>query len=196
MSLVVAYVDSRSAAIGGDRRSITFAGSSARLEEELYSGSIVTDEDLLRRASELGTVVLVSDGRDKVWKDGDLLVGEVTELSIESQRRRRVYATPGGYLLVDIDGKDVAIRNRGKSALIVLGNRFTRSLAAERLRGARASRRLIGEILALASLRTASVSPDYRTFHTETRSPDPEGLLSGALRRDCKDNGWKVCGLE
>ena len=196
MSLIIAYVDSRSAIIGGDRRSIIFTGKSLELEDELYSGSITKDEDLLRRASELGAFIKISDGRDKVWREGDVLIGEVSEISIESQRRRRIYATPGEYILVDIDCNDVAIRNRGKSGLIILGNKFAKSFAADNLKAARIDRSLFDKIFTDVAKKTASVSPGHSIFHTETRISDPNTLILNSLQKNCKDNGWKICGLE
>ena len=65
MSLVIALAGSREAVIGGDRRCITFLGSCTQLEEELYSGRIRNDEELLARARELGATLQVSDGRDE-----------------------------------------------------------------------------------------------------------------------------------
>jgi len=47
-----------------------FAGDCRALEAELYSGKIRTDEDLRRRASDLGARVGISDSRDKVWRRG------------------------------------------------------------------------------------------------------------------------------
>ena len=57
MSLVVALAGSNEAVIGGDRRSISFLGSFPVLEEELYSGRIKNDQELLTRARELGATL-------------------------------------------------------------------------------------------------------------------------------------------
>lgn len=77
MSLVVALAKSKEAVIGGDRRSITFLGSCPELEQDLYSGLIKDDEALLARAKEAGATLQVADGRDKVWRRGDILVGRL-----------------------------------------------------------------------------------------------------------------------
>ena len=55
MSLVIALAGSREAVIGGDRRSIAFLGSCPRLEEELYSGQIKNDQELMARARGAGS---------------------------------------------------------------------------------------------------------------------------------------------
>jgi hypothetical protein len=199
LSLVVAFAGKKRAMIGGDQRSIAFFGGAERLEEELYSGRIRTDEELIRRAEELGSVIHIADGREKVWKrrDGEVLVGEVTELSVESQRRRRVYLVPGGYILVEISGKRAEVSKRGKSTLVILGNRFTREFAYQRL-GA------VGKAPDLSSLKslfeearraTASVSPDFTLLSSDKIHSNPEAVLLQALREDCEERGWELFGL-
>jgi len=117
--------------VGGDRRAITFLGSCPSLEEELYSGQIRNDQELLARAGELGASLQVSDGREKVWRSEDVLVGEVTEISAHFERRRRIYLVPGAHLIVDVTGGEARITGKGKVGCIVLGNRFTQKLASE-----------------------------------------------------------------
>jgi hypothetical protein len=199
LSLVVAFAGKKMAMIGGDKRSIAFFGEAEALEEELYSGKIRTDEELLKRAEELGSVIQIADGREKVWKrdDGEVLVGEVTELSVESQRRRRVYLVPEGYILVEISGKRAEVSKRGKSTLIILGNRFTREFAYQRL-GA------VGKAPDLSSLKslfeearraTASVSPDFTILSSDKIHSNPEAVLLAALREDCEERGWELFDL-
>ncbi len=199
MSLVVAFAGKKRAILGGDKRSIAFFGRAEALEEELYSGRIRTDEELRRRAEELGSNIRISDGREKVWKwgDGGVLVGEVTELSVESQRRRRIYLVPGGYLLVEIAGKKAEVSKRGKSTLIILGNRFTREFAYQRL-GASGKPPELSSMRSLfeeAMEATASVSPDYTLLTSDEVNPNPEAVLLRALREDCEEGGWELTGL-
>ena len=130
MSLVVALAGSREAVIGGDRRSISFLGSSERLEEELYSGEIRNDRELIARAKELNASLQVSDGREKVWRRGDLLVGEVTEISAQLERRRRIYLAPRGSLVVDITDSEAKITSTGEDWL----HRFRKPIYAEACR--------------------------------------------------------------
>jgi len=199
LSLVVAFAGKKRAILGGDKRSIAFFGRAEALEEELYSGRIRTDEELRRRAEELGSNIRISDGREKVWKwgDGGVLVGEVTELSVESQRRRRIYLVPGGYLLVEIAGKKAEVSKRGKSTLIILGNRFTREFAYQRL-GASGKPPELSSMRSLfeeAMEATASVSPDYTLLTSDEVNPNPEAVLLRALREDCEEGGWELTGL-
>jgi hypothetical protein len=196
MSLVVAYSGKKRAMIAGDKRRIAFFGEAGALEEELYGGRIRTGEDLHRRAEELGSVVEIADGHEKVWKRGDLLAGEVTEISIERQRRRRVYAVPGGYILVEIDGKRAEISKRGTSTLIILGNRFTRDLAYKRLgSGKPPDESSMRSLFEEAGRATASVSPDFTILTSDGEKPDPQAALLRALKEDCQEGGWDLCGL-
>jgi hypothetical protein len=199
LSLVVGFSGKKKAMMGGDRRSIAFFGGAEALEEELYSGKIRTDEDLKKRAEELGSVIQIADGREKVWKrgDGEVLVGEVTELSVESQRRRRVYLVPGGYILVEISGSRAEMSKRGKSTLIIFGNRFTREFAYQRLGAAGKPPDLstIKSLFEEARRATATVSPDYTIFSSERVHSNPEAVLLRALREDCEERGWELFGL-
>ena len=108
MSLVIALAASREAVIGADRRVITFLAPCLKLEEELYCGQIENDQELLDRARNWGASLQVSDDREKVWRRGDLLIGEVTEISTKLCRRRRIYLAPGASLQVDITSEECA----------------------------------------------------------------------------------------
>lgn len=163
MSLVIAVAASKQAVVGADRRAISFLGACPALEEELYSGRIRDDQVLLARAKELGVVLQISDGREKVWIQegvafmgerryaGGILVGEVTEISARLSRRRRIYLVPGASLQVDITSRcpseqtepvddiikaevgEARIREWGGMGCIVFGNRFTQKLAFEEI---------------------------------------------------------------
>lgn len=195
MSLVVALAKKKEAVIGGDRRSITFLGSCPELEEELYSGLISDDEALLARAKEIGATLQVTDGRDKVWRRGDILVGEVTEITPQLERRRRIYLVPGGQLQVDISGNEARIRDQGRSGCIIYGNRFTQQIAVSIVVQAdgRVDEALIREIFQEAGKKTASVSQEHVILRSEKGFSDPRIALEKALEEDCQENGWKLC---
>jgi len=198
LSLVIALAGSREAVVGGDRRSIAILGSCPKLEEELYSGRIRNDQELVARARELGASCQVSDGREKVWRSKDVLVGEVTEISLHFERRRRIYLVPGAHLIVDVTGGEARITGQGKVGCIVLGNRFTQKLASEgvgRARG-RVNEQLIKTILAAAGERTASVSREHTVLKCIVTQPDPQAALLRVLKEDCKKSGWRLCGLQ
>jgi len=205
MSLVIALAASREAVIGADRRAIAFLGPCPELEEELYSGQIKNDRELADRARELGASLQVSDGREKVWRRGDLLVGEVTEISARLSRRRRIYLVPGASLQVDIiSGEETGKEGAGGEARIrawdgvgctVFGNRFTQKLAYEEVgrAGGRVSEALIKSILEKAGNETASVSRENTVLRSDSRQSDPKAALLVALEEDCKESSWRLC---
>lgn len=204
MSLVIALATGKEALMAGDRRSIAFLGSCPGLEEELYSGDIRDEGELLARAKGLGATLQVSDGRQKVWRKGDLLVGEVTEISRCRDRRRRVYVAPGAYLLVDIDEGRAEIIGKGLSGLVILGNRVAQSLSKERVQeaGGRVDEELIRAIFEDACSRTPSVSRNYDLLSIKARPQDPQSLqdpqsaLAAALEEDARKSGWKLCARQ
>ncbi len=139
---------------------------------------------LQARAGELGATLQVSDGKEKVWRRGDLLVGEVTELSSRLERRRRIYLAPGASLEVDITDREARIRARGGVGCVVFGNRFTQELAGSSVAGAggRVNEGLIESIFALAGERTASVSREHTILKSDKKPSDPRAALQKALR--------------
>ena len=216
MSLVIALASGKVALMAGDRRSITFLGSCQQLEEELYSGEIRDEEELLARAKALKATLQVSDGRQKVWRKGDLLVGEVTEISRCRQRRRRVYVAPGAYLLVDVEGERAEIIGKGLSGLVILGNRFAQSISRDKVREAkgRVDEKLLRAIFEEAGQRTPSVSLEYDLLSTKAKPQDPQSRkdlqslkdplslrdtqssLLQALEEDARKSGWKRCARQ
>ena len=200
MSLVIALSASRKAVIGADRRAISFLGSCPQLEEELYSGRIKDDRELEARAKETGVVIQISDGREKVWRRGDILVGEVTEISAQLSRRRRIYVAAAASLQVDItsgNGSDgtVKIRAWGGVGCIIFGNRFTQKMAADEvaLAGGRVNEALIEAILSKAGERTASVSREHTVLSSDASLSDAKAVIFRALIEDCRESGWRLC---
>jgi len=199
LSLVIALVLSRQAVIGADRRSISFLGPCQALEEELYSGKIEDDGRLKSRAKDLRASIQVSDGREKVWRRAEILVGEVTEISPSHSRRRRIYLLPAASLQVEIeeaDGSGVArIRARGGVGCTVYGNRFTQNLASQEIAraGGRVNEELIRAILQKAGRETASVSRDSTVLRSDFRADSARDVLTEALIEDCRESGWRLC---
>ena len=208
MSLVIALAVSGQALIAADRRAIVFLGSCRELEEELYSGQIKSDMELEARADALGAALHISDNREKIWRRGDVLVGEVTELSALLQRRRRIYLAPGASLQVEIrsgEGAGLGPEARDGEARItawggvgctIFGNRFTQKLAAEEIAiaGAKVDRSLIERIFQKAGERTASVSRQHIILSSSLIKADARADLMAALQEDCKESGWRLCG--
>jgi hypothetical protein len=198
MSLIIAIIKSREAIIGGDTRSITFIGDCSKIEQELYSGRLKTDEDLQERARELKASLQVADDREKVWRRGDVLVGEVTEISPNFSQRRRLYIVPGAYIMADVAGDEVRLKDHGKDGCIILGNRFAQELAGQRIRSAKGliDSEFVESILAEVSSRTPSVSKQHSILTTEVRYADPMSTVSSALCDDAMMSGWRPCGLQ
>ncbi len=198
MSLIIALSGSKKAIIGGDKRSMTFLGSCADLEHELYSGDIQTDQDLLKRARELGTSLQVADGREKVWRQGDILVGEVTEISPTAERRRRIYLMPGAYIMADIAGQEAKAIGQGKVACMILGNKISQQLVSQEIKNmqGRMDEQSIDDILAKVSLRTPSVSQEHLILTTDVVHLDPSAAVLDALLEDCQKSGWRLCGQQ
>ncbi len=215
MSLIIALALSREAVIGADRRAIVFFSSCSALEEELYSGQIEDDSKLECRAKELRVALQISDGKEKVWRRGDILVGEVTEISARRSRRRRIYLLPGASLQADItcesgkygqDGCDKAddgiarkgearISARGRVGCTIFGNRFTQEMASQEIAraGGRVTESLIRTILEKAGRETASVSREHTVLRSDFKDADASLALFKALEEDCKENGWRLC---
>jgi hypothetical protein len=208
--LVIALASRKEALVAGDRRSITFLRSCQQLEEELYSGEIRDEEELLARAKTLKATLQISDGRQKVWRKGDLLAGEVTEISPSEERRRRVYVAPGAYLLVEIACGRAEITRKSSSGLVILGNRFTQSLSKKRVQEAsgRIDERLLRAIFEEAGLSTPSVSREFDLLSIKAKSQgvqaqqspqlprDPQILLAAALEDDARKSGWELCARQ
>jgi len=132
MSLVIAYIGSGDAAMAGDLREIAFGGDPeavAVLEQELYRGTITTDEALQRRAGALGVTLRIRDDRVKVRDRGGILVGEVGEREPGIERSRRLYASAGRYLLADLEGGQVTRRSSGGAgSFVVLGSEVVKGV--------------------------------------------------------------------
>lgn len=156
----------------------------------------------MARAKELCSSLQVSDGREKVWRHekGDVLVGEVTEISLDKDRRRRIYLAPRAYLMAEVAGGEARITERGKSGCIILGNRLTQRLASETIQkaGGKMNEEVMKSIFADAGSKTASVSKEYTVLRTkaearEARLTDSAAALLDAFKEDCKKSGWKLC---
>ena len=176
MSLVVAYTGSRGAIIAGDMREIRFGGDDAAiaaLEEELYSGKIRNDDQLRRRAEDLGVTILVRDDKEKVREREGILTGEVTESEHGLLRTRRLYVSAGHYAIADIEGSRFEMKGRGDtSTFVVLGNELTKQIAYAAIQQywkngtLEDAARVIVRAMEEASARTASVSRRYLLLQT------------------------------
>jgi hypothetical protein len=189
MTLVIAFIGNQGAVMAGDMREIAFGGDDARIEElerELYSGAITTDDDLRRRAGEIGVEIRVRDDKAKVSQQGGVLIGEVTETDGEKVAKKRLYATRGSYAIAEIIDSRQRVMQRGRASnFVVLGNDITKQIANQCIRGAweggtlQDAIRIIMLIMQAAAGMTASVSRTFVLVHT-----DLAANLADAVHKD------------
>jgi hypothetical protein len=142
----------------------------------LYNGLIVTDEDLHKRAGELGISLTVRDDKRKVTQRDGIIVGEVCETEGCNTRKKRLYATTGEYALAEITGADLKLSGKGKaSTFVVLGNQVTKQIAHACIQehwkngGMHDAVRVIMLAMDRASIATASVSRAYTLIQTPVK---------------------------
>jgi hypothetical protein len=191
MTLVMAFIGEKGVVMAGDMREITSLGDRAAMEElerELFSGEIVTDEDLERRARGLGVSLMVRDDKVKVSEREGVLIGEVTSLEGGLLRKRRLYASAGSYAIVDIDGSSTTVRGRGGAGnFVVLGNERTKAIANRCIRegwrngSLRDAREIITRAMERAARESASVSRRFMILET-TAKIDLERMMDRAGR--------------
>ncbi|MGI5992533.1 MAG: DUF2121 domain-containing protein [Methanosarcina sp.] len=133
MTLVIAFIGKNGAVMTGDLREITFEGDKPdreKLEKELYSGAIVTDDELAKKAREFGVGITVTDCKSKVSERNGILVGEVSSVEGGVVKKRRLYASAGNYAIAELRDNEMTLTSHAKgSTLIVLGNEFTKQVA-------------------------------------------------------------------
>ena len=79
MSLIIAYVGKKGCVMASDKRRIAYFGNNRQaLEDELYDGSITTDEELYQRSKELDVPIKISDDADKIRVVCNTVRGEVS----------------------------------------------------------------------------------------------------------------------
>jgi hypothetical protein len=133
MTLVIAFIGKNGAVMTGDLREITFEGDKSdreRLEKELYSGAIVTDEELVKKAEEFGVGITVTDCKSKVSERNGVLMGEVSSVEGGVVKKRRLYASAGNYAITELRDVEIILTSHGKgSNFIAFGNEFTKQVA-------------------------------------------------------------------
>jgi hypothetical protein len=133
MTLVIAFIGKNGAVMTGDLREITFEGDKPdreKLEKELYSGAIVTDDELAEKAREFRVGITVTDCKSKISERSGVLVGEVSSIEGGVVKKRRLYASAGNYAIAELIDSELTLTSHAKgSNLIVLGNEFTKQVA-------------------------------------------------------------------
>lgn len=137
MSLIVTYIGNKGCIIAGDKRRIGFYGpkeSRENLEEELYSGKIKTEEELLKKAEKHGISLKISDDITKIREMGDVVVGEVISRATHETKRKRIYAIANAYSMVELTGSNIETMRSGGNSIIVYGNKYTQELAEKTIK--------------------------------------------------------------
>ena len=191
MSLVIAFIGSRGAVMAGDMREIITRGDrlpTEILEQELYSGEIITDDDVRKRAGELGISLIIRDDKRKVTQRDGILVGEVSETEGGVTRKRRLYAAAGEYAVAEITDASLRLTGKGTgSNFVVLGNQVTKKIAHTCIRehwkngSMQDAIRIIMLSMERASKATASVSGLYTLIQSPAKIS-----LSAVIERDSR----------
>ncbi len=177
MTLVIAFIGKNGAVMTGDLREITFEGDKPdreKLEKELYSGAIVTDDELAKKAREFGVDITVTDCKSKVSERNGILVGEVSSVEGGVVKKRRLYASAGNYAIAELRDNEMTLTSHAKgSTLIVLGNEFTKQVANKCFKDNWTKKSTFQDALKIlilcmetAARKTASVSKQFYLIQT------------------------------
>lgn len=177
MTLVIAFIGKNGAVMTGDLREITFEGDKPdreKLEKELYSGAIVTDDELAKKAREFGVDITVTDCKSKVSERNGILVGEVSSVEGGVVKKRRLYASAGNYAIAELRDNEMTLTSHAKgSTLIVLGNEFTKQVANKCFKDNWTKKSTCQDAVKIlilcmetAAMKTASVSKQFYLIQT------------------------------
>ena len=169
MSLIIAYVGKKGCVMASDKRRIAYFGNNRQvLEDELYDGSITTDEELYQRSKELDVPIKISDDADKIRIVGNTVRGEVSTKGTHETKRKRIYGTTNGYQIVELIGSETKSRQAGEKGIILFGNDFAKKQAEtliQRRWKASHSLRLMGdifeEILSEIAQKTPTIGKEF-----------------------------------
>jgi hypothetical protein len=199
MSLIITYIGSKGCVIAGDKRRIGFFGPEAnreKLEEELYSGKIQTQEELLKKAMNLEITLKISDDADKIREIGDVVVGEVRSKTTVETKRKRIYATTAAYNMVELVGSEIKTIKSGGSSIVVFGNKYTQELAEKSIKKYWKSNITLIEIgkifeyvMKEVSIKTPSVSPAHDVIikYPSIKAKEAKELLRTTIIQDVKE---------
>ena len=199
MSLIICYIGSHGTVITGDKRRIGFFGDENKreiLEEELYSGSIKTQESLLKQAKDLGITLNITDDAVKVRAIGVVVVGEVKNTTPFETKRKRIYATTGSYNLVELSGSTIKRMESGNTSIVVFGNKSTKEIANKAIKKywkKKISLKHVAEIFKKAmeevARNTPSVSKEYDLImkYPSLNKKDSRELLRNTIIQDVNE---------
>ncbi|MGB9936811.1 MAG: DUF2121 domain-containing protein [Methanobacterium sp.] len=199
MSLIMSYIGRNGCVMAGDKRRIGFIGDKEKrekLEELLYAGAIITDEELYIIAKDLGITLNISDDAEKVREIEEVLVGEVRFKTPFETKRKRIYGTTNGYVITELTGSNIEKYQDGDSSIVVFGNKITKAKANELIQKkwkSKASIQNISEVFKSVmeeiSKITPSVSNEYDIYAREVNLNKNEAkkLLRDTIVKDVKE---------
>lgn len=199
MSLIMCYIGNRGTVIIGDKRRIGFFGDEIKreqLEEELYSGSIKTYGEMLKRAAELNITLKIVDDAQKVREIGEVVVGEVRFKTPFETKRKRIYATTGSYSIVELLGSTIKTMKTGETSIVVFGNKITKEIANQALKKYlkdKISLKGIGEIFKSTIREVSSITPtvskeyDFLIKHSTLNKKQSRELIRSTIIEDVKE---------
>lgn len=204
MSLIIAYVGKKGCVMASDKRKIAYFGEKDKkeeLEEELYSGTIINDEDLKKRSEELDITLKITDDANKIRYIEDVVVGEVSSRSTHETQRKRIYGTSNGYQIIEMLGSEITHSEKGKSAIILFGNKVSKSLANDLISKkwkSSLSLKYMGEIfediLNEVSSKTPSLGKKHNVMivHPKLNEKEAQFCLDETIKRDVQLLGkWR-----
>ncbi len=199
MSLIISYIGRNGCVMIGDKRRIGFFGDKEKrekLEEYLYAGAITNNDELFKVANENEISLNILDDAQKVRDINDVIVGEVQHKTPFETRRKRIYATTNGYIIVELIGSHIQKYEQGHSSIIVFGNKTTKIKTNELLKKYWMSKtslenvstvfkKVMGEISSI----TPSVSKEYDIYVKDVMMDKKESqkLLRDTIVKDVKD---------
>lgn len=198
MSLIMSYIGRKGCVIAGDKRRIAYFGDKSNreiLEEELHAGAIKNDDELQKRAADLGITLKITDDACKVRSIGEVVVGEVSFRSPFETRRRRIYGTTNGYQIVELLGSDISKMEKGESSIVVFGNKKTKEMANEIIKKKWKTKTTLKEIsdifkevMVEVAKKTPSISNGHDIFikHPKLDKKEAQKLLRDTILRDVK----------
>lgn len=199
MSLIISYIGRNGCVMAGDKRRIGFFGDKdkrEKLEEYLYTGAIITDEELFKVAKEQEITLKIVDDAEKVRIIDDVIVGEVRYKTPFETKRKRIYATTNGYILTELVGSHIDKVENGDSSIIVFGNKITKAKANELIKKhwkSKASLENVSmvfkKVMEEVSVITPSVSAEYEILTQDVKLDKKEAqkLLRETMVKDVKD---------
>ncbi|MDD4595076.1 MAG: DUF2121 domain-containing protein [Methanobacteriaceae archaeon] len=198
MSLIIAYIGKKGCVMASDKRRIAYFGDASareKLEEELYTGELTSDEELKNRASQLGISIKITEDAAKIKSVEETVMGEVITKGTNETRRKRIYGTTNGYQILELLGSKVTSRESGNSSIILFGNKITKNLANNLLKAywkPSYSLKYMGDVfkkeLREISQKTPSVSQESDVILVQKKltSKDSQTYLNEVIQRDLK----------